>query len=89
MKTVYKYQLSFREDVTLLMPKSAVIVAVGCDGIGQPCVWAEVDFNRLHETQQRKFGVYGTGGHVPDFWEYRGTFFAMPYVWHVFEEKPS
>jgi hypothetical protein len=86
-QTVYKYPISFQEDRRVGMPEGAVVVAVGLDGNGEPCVWALVDPDKPVVAPMRKFGIYGTGGRVPDFWEYRGTFFQLPFVWHVFEEK--
>ena len=88
MKTVYKYQISMTADVRVMMPEGATVVAVNLDHSREPCVWAVVDPS-APATVERKFGVYGTGGQVPDFWEYVGTFFALPWVWHVFEEKQS
>jgi hypothetical protein len=88
MQTVYKYPISMQADVRVMMPEDATVIAVGIDGTGSPCVWALVDPD-APATVERKFGVYGTGGRIPDFWEFRGTFFTLPYVWHVFEEKRS
>lgn len=88
MQTVYKYPISMTADVRVMMPEGAKVVAVDVDGNGEPCVWALVNPD-APATVERKFGVYGTGGRVPDFCEYVGTFFALPYVWHVFEEKQS
>lgn len=85
MQTIHKFPISMTEDVRVLMPEGATVTAVGLDGKGTPCVWALVDPAKP-AGQMRKFGVYGTGGQVPDFWEFRGTFFTLPFVWHVFEE---
>jgi hypothetical protein len=86
VQTVYKYPLSMNCDERVKMPEGARIVQVGFDGDRTPCVWALVDPRKL-PTVERHFGVYGTGGHVPDYWEYVGTFFDLPFVWHIFEEK--
>lgn len=88
MKSVYKYQIDMTSDVRVKMPEGATVVAVGLDGHREPCVWALVDPD-APAIVERKFGVYGTGGRVPDFCEYVGTFFTLPFVWHVFEEKQS
>lgn len=84
-QAVHKYPISITADVTVMMPEGAIVTAVGLDGSGRPCVWALVDPSKP-AGEARKFGVYGTGGQVPDFWEFRGTFFTMPFVWHVFED---
>lgn len=84
-QTVYKYRISMTADIRVMMPKGATVVAVGLDGDREACVWALVEPD-APATVERKFGVYGTGGRVPDLWNYCGTFFTLPYVWHVFED---
>lgn len=84
-QTVHKYPIAMNSDLMVMMPEGAVVTAVGMDGTSTPCVWALVDPGKP-AGQARKFGVFGTGGQVPEFWEFRGTFFTLPFVWHVFEE---
>jgi hypothetical protein len=64
------------------MPKYARILKVGMQN-GVPCLWASVDPDA--EREQREFSILGTGGIVHDRWEYIGTIFDRPYVWHVYE----
>lgn len=85
-QAIHKFPISMTSDRRIMMPYGAKVTAVGLDGSGEPCVWALVDPNAV-PTIERKFGIYGTGGQVPDFCEFVGTFFTLPYVWHVFEEK--
>jgi hypothetical protein len=85
MQTVFKYPISMTSDVRLNMPEDAKIVQVGLDNTETPCVWALVDPDAM-PTVKRKFGIYGTGGRVPDNCAFVDTFFQMPFVWHVFEE---
>jgi len=84
-QSIYKYPISAQMDLTIQMPVDARVVHVGRDHSQQPCLW--VLLTPGPATQSRKFGIYGTGGQVPDHWEYVGTYADLPYVWHVFEEK--
>lgn len=85
-QVVYKFPIAFEYDVRVMMPEEALVTAVNVDANNIPCVWALVDPDKPRIVE-RKFSVHPTGGRVPDFWEHRGTFFDMPFVWHVFEEK--
>ncbi len=83
-QTIYKYPISLSSDVRVKIPLAALIVQVGLDGEGVPCVWALCNPDEIIK-QERQFGIYGTGGRVPLFWTYVGTFHDLPAVWHVFE----
>lgn len=85
MQTVYKYYLSFHGPVDLPLPVGARIVRVGLDDTNAPCVWVLVNPNNVFSTLHR-LNIYGTGRLISDSKEYIGTFFNMPFVWHVFAD---
>lgn len=84
-QAIYKYPIGMGQGVQIAMPAVADIKAVGIDGDGVPCIWALVDPDAA-PSQRRTFGIYGTGDTVSGHYVWIGTFFTLPYVWHVFEE---
>ena len=86
MQVVYKYPISISDAVTLKLPRGARIVHLGMDANNVPCVWALVD-RYAGVSTPREFCISGTGAVVSDNKEYIGTFFDMPFVWHVFADK--
>lgn len=86
MKTIHKFPLSLREDVTHRLPAGAEIVHVGVDPREEICLWVMLDPN-APKTEARRFAVLGTGGQIADNLEYRGTVRADPFVWHILEYK--
>lgn len=88
MQTVFKFPLSYRQDVRLSLPEEARVVQVGLDGAGDPCLWVLLDPALPTDGgPDLSYGIYGTGGQVPDHKEYVGTFFSLPFVWHIFRDK--
>jgi hypothetical protein len=88
VQSVYKYPISATAETRMLMPESAAVVAVGLDMNGDPCVWVLVD-PELPKIEERVFSIRSTGSRVPATSKFCGTFFEMPFVWHVFEELPA
>lgn len=89
-QSIHKFAISMGHDARVKMPLGATVVRVGTEPSStEPGVWALVDPDAL-ETEERKFGVYGTYGRVPNWWTYRGSFQGQDgQVWHVFEENLS
>lgn len=86
MQTVWKAVIKHTEDARIKLPLGAKLVHVGLDSNEDPCVWYQCDPQQVIK-EERQFGIYGTGGMVPDCWEYVGTFMEETFVWHVFENK--
>lgn len=85
MTTIYKYPLAEFEQ-NIQMPQGATILAAQMQD-GRITLWAACD--PCNESEARKFRVIGTGGDLPDGFEYVGTVQSGPYVWHVFEDFTS
>ena len=86
--TIYKYplEISGGDLQTVMMPAGAQLLHFGVQR-GVLCVWAKVvlDFTPT----PRQFRVFGTGWELGiNCGQHRGTAFAGPYVWHVFEVDP-
>jgi len=84
---VWKWPLELVEEQSLIMPKSAEVVAVQMQG-STPCIWALCD--EKAKVEQRTFAMYGTGYEMPDNpGTYIGTFQVpgLRYVFHLFAKK--
>ena len=84
MKTIFKYPLVTRDEMSLNMPIGAEILTVQLQD-GVPCMWTRVDPSRCQET--RIFHIHGTGNPIPnsDREIYIGTWQKGSFVWHLFE----
>ena len=83
-RVIYKYAIEpgpARDEVGEL---DGAVVLAGPDNRGIPCVWIEGDPDAPR--RDRTFALVGTGGLIPEGYEHRGSFFDLPYVWHVYEK---
>ena len=85
MRTIYKYPVphidrwsAFR----LEMPSGALFRRFDQQG-EDLFIWLEVD--TIGEPAIRTYCIVGTGHSIPLYAEYRGTCFAGPFVWHLYE----
>jgi hypothetical protein len=81
MKTIWKYEVKLMDGPQKIdMPIDAIIKKV--EG---GFFWAIVDTEK--EMEERIFFVHGTGHEITDRHckYYVGTWFAGPFVWHLFE----
>lgn len=83
MRTLFKYPVPKAESSFLAL--SGPVRLVGRDGRGDICVWIEGEDEDAPQAQ-RTFRVYGTGHKIAATDEHRGSFFDLPFVWHVYEE---
>lgn len=81
MKKVFKYQLSWYDPSGHAIKGRAL--SVGVQG-GTPMLWAEYD--DAQPSRVAVFYIFGTGASIPSTYNYVGTFFDAPFVWHVYEE---
>lgn len=91
MRSIWKYELSVKENI-LTLPLGSIIRYVGSqDGggcmLGGVCMWVEVD-PECNQTEEVVLNVVGTG------WKaimpndvYVGTAQVGAFVWHVYERK--
>ena len=91
MRAIYKYELPFKDEVSIQMPFGSEIVKCGVQGMkgNKPniCVWAVVDPEREMETYH--FCIRGTGHPLPedDGYRYIDTVFDRQFVWHILQKK--
>jgi hypothetical protein len=85
-RSVWKYPLAWSADTQQVpMPLHAAVVHVALQD-DVPTVWAEVQAQRPGMLAKiRLFRIVGTGGEVPDRFEYRGTVHHDGFVFHVYE----
>lgn len=95
MKTIYKYQIEFRDNFAIpSLPQFASIIHVALDPSEKLCIWAEV-FTEWIEAKEkygtdkgikvvRTFSVIGTGHEVPPG-AHVGSWVHDIYVWHLYE----
>lgn len=89
-RTIWKFHLPLKDQVTILMPMNAKILCAqwNDDAI---CLWAEVEKDFPNE--ERIVAIYGTGTLIPDEpGTYIGTVqqprdnYGFALVWHVYEQ---
>lgn len=79
-RTIWKYIIN-GEPVRICDP---IVRYIGHDPrTGDPAVWIEHAFEEPANTAL-VFGILGTGHPIPEGGEYAGSFFDLPYVWHVY-----
>lgn len=90
MKSIWKFELPFKEMAEVQMPEDAEILTVQVDEkTNRPCIWAMVYTE--NETESRYIELIGTGGEAPADMgidrKYIGTFQISEgeFVGHVFE----
>lgn len=90
MRTICKFEISFFDKFTILMPKGAEILCVQIDKkTSNPCLWAIVDTGQINE--ERVFELFGTGNFLHEDMgierKYLGTFQDKKgeFVGHLFE----
>ena len=86
-KEVWKYILLTQDKQTLILPRGAEILHIGCQN-GRPYVWALVDVADVMAVAPRDLTTYGTGHEIkgpPG--TYHGTYLLDEgkLVFHVFE----
>ena len=88
MKRVYKYQLNFKSNQGIILPRSAKILHVDMQFEGV-YFWAEVDTEEV--SIYRYFNIFGTGHNIPEEEEAReyvhvGTVKQNDsLIWHIYE----
>lgn len=83
MKTIWKFEIEVADEVAVIMPRYAEILAVQSDGHDTVNLWAVVDSD--YPTEERRFRIRGTGHPLLDVGKYVGTASTDLFVWHVFE----
>ena len=85
MKKIYKYPIPVNDEITISMPKDAVILTVQMQK-AEPFIWALVDVDK--EMIDVKFRLFGTGMSVYPCLNYVGTFQMLNggLVFHLFRE---
>lgn len=86
---IFKYPLQVAPINLLQLPKESKIIHVAIQMPAGICLWCEVPRpDDIHDVEERKIVVYGTGHEIPDSLkvEHLGTVMDGPYVWHVYEE---
>lgn len=85
MKTVWKYTLDEKDDITINLPLGAEILSVQ-EQHGEPQMWVLVDPNEV-VIEQRVFRLAGTGHPIKKSVKFIGTFqlFGGSFVGHLFE----
>ena len=92
MQTIYKYQFSVADTVTLLLPDGASIVKIGLQdnepGFGRLVLWAIV--NTEHPKVPYTIYCRGTGRPMPEqAGKYMDSVMDGPFVWHVFDSATT
>jgi hypothetical protein len=83
-RVVWKYAVPV-DDRWYPLPMDGEIVAAGLGkGVNELLVWV-LQRPDAEPGPERRVRVFGTGHVVPDGAVHRGTVFAGPFVWHLFE----
>jgi hypothetical protein len=88
MKRIYKYNIAPSEHFTIPLPVGAKVLSVGVQNDDKDIVvWAMVDVDPGLRTEDRAFGVFGTGHNLPkEVIGFIGTVhFKNGLVFHIFE----
>ncbi len=84
MTTIWKFEISKGDAVPVVeMPAGAKILSVGIQG-SKVMAWAMVDPEAA--TEMVRFRISGTGHLADPAWNFIGTCFDGPFVWHIFTE---
>jgi hypothetical protein len=83
-RVIWKYQIGHHDLVGLPMPSGAEVVHFGMQG-DMPTAWALVD--PAAPIQNFWFRMIGTGHTLEgsEQYQYIGTTFEPPFVWHLFQ----
>lgn len=82
MKTVWKFQLRWTDQISVQMPESAKILSAQIQN-GEICLWALVFPENT--TESRRFRISGTGHPITEKVEFIDTVQVDGLVFHVFE----
>jgi hypothetical protein len=82
---IYKYPIDTCLQVqTINLPWNSILLHVGLDPTGRPCIWAQVDVDNPKK-KELQVQVVGTGWDTPNNdWDYLGTFLQGDFVWHIY-----
>ncbi len=81
MRTIYKYPLKHGV-FSLQLPLDAVVIHVGEDPSFTPCVWVELDTEKVKK--ERKFMLVGTGYALPnEAILHLGSYKSGIFMWHL------
>ena len=86
MKTIYKYTLQMNCANHISLNKKSEVVKFAIQN-NQPCIWVICDTDNI--TENRIFGIVGTGWKIEENMRYIDTAFEGPFVWHLFEQVKS
>lgn len=92
MRTVWKFSLAGAFDprnydgtVTVELPDPEfLVVHVGPDPGGSPCVWVDLHTEATPNPETVTFQIVGTGHRVPKHAFHVGAYLDGPFVWHVY-----
>jgi len=89
MKTIFKYDIEVKDDITVMLPQWAKVLSVQVQD-DKPKIWALVDTAMALE--ERRFKLYGTGHPISAYdtdgtFKFVGTFQLRggQLVFHLFE----
>lgn len=83
MRTIFKYPIEITNRQIITSPLCSEIRHVGLDPSGQPCMWAEADFDLPPDPWT--LYIIGTGHPIPnEATRHIGSFVQGPFVWHAY-----
>lgn len=83
---IFKYPVDVKPgEQTVRLPKSAVLVHAGPDGLGIPCLWARVDEDEA--TEEKRIRIVATGEPYEKEWTHMFTWMQRGFVWHMLVHK--
>lgn len=87
MNVIYKYPIEITGHQIIKLPRAAVLLHVGLDPNGTPCLWAKINKNMPEE--DKPIYIFGTGHVIPKELniQHIGSFVQTPFVWHVFTNR--
>ena len=93
MKKIYKYRLDFDGygvETPIMVPPGSNIIAMGSDGPGSMCFWAEIPVGEesLRPLETRYFMVIPTGFmEIPAGYDHFHTYITAGRVHHVYLKR--
>ena len=84
MKTIWKFSITITDRFFLDLPDNFKVLKVA-----KQWMWVEGSFDDPENFRAVAFAVIGTGHPIPPGFDYSGTFFADPFVWHVYHWRVS
>jgi len=97
MKTIYKYEIEIGSVPTWIDIQSPCTSSLplhfGEDGLGDLCMWHEVETDSEKSTIiNYELIVYGTGESIPEnenVWHYGTVVMKSGLVWHIYRDHSS